>query len=257
MMKRAGRKTTRRRVRDDRWRLPDALWAEMEKLLPPRPKHPLGCHNPRVPDRAAMDAVFFVLRTGCQWNALRETGICSSTSAHRRFQEWAEAGVFAAFWREGLLAYDGLVGIDWTWLALDGAMGKAPLGGGLSRSAGQPARTRPTAASAGSSARCSLTDVACRLVPWIDGANRNDHKLMCPTLDAIAAERPRPTRRRPQHLCLDKGYDYDEPRVLAGEFGCTLHLRSRGEEAWAKRHARAKARRPPVAVRPAASQSDR
>jgi transposase len=44
----------------------------MERLLPPRPEHPLGCHNPRVPDRAAMDAIFFVLRTGCQWNALRE-----------------------------------------------------------------------------------------------------------------------------------------------------------------------------------------
>src|SRR3712207_3937232 len=120
-------------LRDDGWRLPDALWAKMEPLPPPRPKHPLGCHNPRVPDRAAMDAIFFVLRTGCQWNALRETTICSSSSAHRRFQEWLAAGMFAAFWREGLLAYDALAGIDWTWLALDGAMGKAPLGGGKNR----------------------------------------------------------------------------------------------------------------------------
>src|SRR5215203_1932611 len=94
----------------------------MEPLLPPRPKHPLGCHNPRVPDRSAMDAIFFVLRTGCQWNALSETGICSSSSAHRRFQEWVKAGVFAAFWREGLLSYEALRGIDWTWLALDGAL---------------------------------------------------------------------------------------------------------------------------------------
>jgi transposase len=133
MLKRTDRKTTKRRVRDDGWRLPDALWAKMEPLLPPRPKHPLGCHNPRVPDRAAMDAIFFVLRTGCQWNALRETRICSSSSAHRRFQEWVAAGVFEAFWREGLLAYDALRGIDWTWLALDGAMGKAPLGGGKNR----------------------------------------------------------------------------------------------------------------------------
>jgi hypothetical protein len=60
---------------------------------------------------------------------LRETKICSSSSAHRRVQEWVRAGVFAAFWRQGLLAYDALRGIDWTWLALDGAMGKAPLGG--------------------------------------------------------------------------------------------------------------------------------
>ena len=73
--------TAKRRVRDDGWRLPDALWAKMEPLLPPRPKHPLGCHNPRVPDRAAMDAIFFVLRTGCEWNALNATGICTSSSA--------------------------------------------------------------------------------------------------------------------------------------------------------------------------------
>ena len=108
-------KVRRRPVRDDGWRLPDDLWAKMEPLLPARPKHPLGCHNPRVPDRRAMDAIFFVLRTGCQWNALKETGLCSSSSAHRRFQEWAEAGVFDAFWREGLLAYDALAGIDWSW----------------------------------------------------------------------------------------------------------------------------------------------
>jgi len=77
----------------------------------------------------------------------------------------------------------------------------------------------------------------------IDGANRNDHKLMRQTLAAIPVRRPKPTRHRRQHLCLDKGFDYDEPRALAEEFGFTLHLRSRGEEAWAKRHARAKARR--------------
>ena len=77
----------------------------------------------------------------------------------------------------------------------------------------------------------------------LDGANRNDHKLMRETLAAIPVPRPRPTRRRPQHLCLDKGYDYAEPRALAEEFSFTLHLRCRGEEAWAKRHARAKARR--------------
>jgi putative transposase len=77
----------------------------------------------------------------------------------------------------------------------------------------------------------------------IDGANRNDHKLMRQTLQTTPVARPRPTRRRPQHLCLDKGFDYPEPRALAQEFAFTLHLRSRGEEAGAKRHARAKARR--------------
>ena len=54
----------RSRWHDDRWRLPDRLWDKMEPLLPPHPRHPLGCHRPRVPDRSATDAIFFVLRTG-------------------------------------------------------------------------------------------------------------------------------------------------------------------------------------------------
>ena len=43
------------------WRTPNALWAEIEPLLPPGKPNPLGCHNPRVDDRRAMDAIF------CQW----------------------------------------------------------------------------------------------------------------------------------------------------------------------------------------------
>src|SRR3954453_14239759 len=116
-------------VPDDQWRIPDTLWLRIEPLLPPRPPHPLGCHNPRVGDRRAMDAIFFVLRTGCQWNALNATGICSSSSAHRRFQEWTTAGVFVTLWAIGLQEYDALKGLDWSWLAMDGAMTKAPLGG--------------------------------------------------------------------------------------------------------------------------------
>ena len=113
----------------DDWRIPDALWARIAPLLPPRKPHPLGCHRPRVDDRKAMDAIFFVLRTGCQWGALDATGICSHSAAHRRFQEWTEADVFVALWEQGLVDYDALQGIDWAWLAMDGAMTKAPLGG--------------------------------------------------------------------------------------------------------------------------------
>jgi transposase len=116
-------------AKDDEWRIPDVLWEKMRPLLPPPKPHPLGCHNPRVPDRNAMDAILFVLRTGCQWNALNATGICSSSSAFRRFREWTQAGVFLQFWKLGLMTYDELKGIDWSWLSMDGAMTKAPLGG--------------------------------------------------------------------------------------------------------------------------------
>ena len=74
---------------DDNWKIPDELWSKIEPLLPPGKPHPLGCHNSRVPNRKAMNAILFVLRTGIQWNALNGTGLCSSSSAHRRFVEWA------------------------------------------------------------------------------------------------------------------------------------------------------------------------
>jgi len=117
----------------DKWRIPDNLWDRIVPLLPPRKPHPLGCHNPRVDDRRAMEAILFVLRTGCQWNALNATGICSSSSAHRRFQEWTAAGVFGKLWEMGLAEYDFLKGIDWSWQSMDGAMTKAPLGGEKNR----------------------------------------------------------------------------------------------------------------------------
>ena len=78
----------------------------------------------------------------------------------------------------------------------------------------------------------------------IDGANRHDMKLVKATVDSIPVERPAPTRERPQGMCLDKGYDFDEVRESIQEFGFTAHIRSRGEEAQAiKREAGFKARR--------------
>jgi transposase len=78
----------------------------------------------------------------------------------------------------------------------------------------------------------------------VDGANRHDMKLVEPTLESVPVKRPKPTKRKPQGLCLDKGYDYDEVRELAKQFGYTAHIKARGEEAQAiKREAGFKARR--------------
>lgn len=114
--------------------MPDALWEETKPLLPSLGKpHRFGGGRPRVHDRHAMNAIFFVLRTGCQWNALSKTGLCASSTAHRRFQEWVRAGVFAKIWKKGLLRYDYLKGIDWDWQSMDGAMTKSPLAGEKNR----------------------------------------------------------------------------------------------------------------------------
>ena len=114
----------------DHWRIPDALWEAIRLLLPEHKNpHRFGGGRPRAPDRPCMDAILYVLRTGCQWKALDATKFCPGSTAHDRFQEWVGAGVFLAMWEAGLMAYDDLEGIDWSWLSMDGCMTKAPLGG--------------------------------------------------------------------------------------------------------------------------------
>lgn len=122
--------------KDDGWRIPDLLWERIVPLIPAPPKvHPWGkgVHRPRAEDRQVLDGIFFHLRTGCQWKALDTTGICSGSTAHRRFQEWEQAGFFRDLWKAGLVDYDEQVGIQWRWQAMDGVIVKAPLGGKKNR----------------------------------------------------------------------------------------------------------------------------
>ena len=65
----------------------------------------------------------------------------------------------------------------------------------------------------------------------VEGANRHDMKMVRDTIESIIVERPKPTKKKKQHICLDKGYDYAEVRDIVKEFGFTAHIRSRGEEA--------------------------
>jgi transposase len=140
----------------DAWRLPDRLWAMMEPLLPPRPGRPRG-GRPPVPARRAMEAIWFVMRTGCPWRALNATTLCSSATAERRFREWKEAGVFERLHRASLDAAHAAGAVDWGFLAVDGHHVKAPLsrtekGGRRASTGASKARNgRPSSTGAGSS----------------------------------------------------------------------------------------------------------
>jgi len=77
------------------WTISDALWAEIAPLLPPdRPKPKGG--RPRMPDRPAMETIFCVLRTGCQWKALPRA-LGGASTVHDRFQEWVQNGYAPAY----------------------------------------------------------------------------------------------------------------------------------------------------------------
>jgi transposase len=117
------------------WVLSDAFWEKAAPLIPP-PQRDLqkiylrraGGGRKRADDRLILSGVFYVLRTGCQWQAVpRQFG--SPATIHRRFLEWADHGFFEALWRAGLTAYEEMHGLQWEWQSIDGATTKAPLGG--------------------------------------------------------------------------------------------------------------------------------
>src|SRR5215472_10616733 len=211
MSKQETKKRERARTPNNRtttgFRISEALWAVLEPLLPDHVNtHRFGGGRPRVPDRACADAIFYVLRTGCQWQALDQTELCPHSTAHDRFQAWVEAGVFLPRWQAGVKQFDELCGIDWDWLAMDGAMTKAPLGG---------KKTGPNPTDRGKSGvkRSVLTEGhGVPIATVIDGANRHDMKLLRPTIESLIIGRREPTMDHPQGMCLDKGYDYDEVR---------------------------------------------
>jgi putative transposase len=61
-------------------------------------------------------------------------------------------------------------------------------------------------------------------------ANVNDHLLLAETIDSIVVERPQPSRRKPQHLCLDAGYDNQLSRQTLKEHDYQGHIRPTGGE---------------------------
>ena len=217
------------------WVIPDALWKKIAPLLPKRVnRHPFGGGRPPVPARKVLNGILFVLRTGCQWNALNATGICRSSTAHARFQAWRRVGVFAKLWARGLREYARVKGLDWSWQSMDGTMRKAPLGGAHTG-------PNPTDRAKGGVKRSLLCEGhGVPIGVAVAGANRHDMKWVAPTLESISVARSKPTPRKPQGLCLDKGYDYEEVRDLAHTFGYTAHIRARGGEAQkGARHRRA------------------
>jgi putative transposase len=212
---------------DPEYQIPDELWERIKPLLPlPKPKKKQG--RPREDDRQMMTAIFYLLRTGCQWKAIPQS-LGASSTVHDRFQEWQQADVFQALWQAGVLEYDRVKGLDWEWQAMDGAMTKAPLGG-------ESTGPNPTDRGKKGTKRSLLTEgngVPIGLA--VVGANRHDMKLTEATLGSHVVPRPEPTEDKPQHLCLDKGYDYDLVREVVAARSYIAHIMARGEEAQEKR----------------------
>jgi len=77
----------------------------------------------------------------------------------------------------------------------------------------------------------------------VAGANVHDQKLVRETLDNIPVARPKPSPRKPQHLCLDKGYVGEPVERLARRRGYQPHVPVKGNAPPKPKHRRGKARR--------------
>ncbi len=84
----------------DYFRAPRPLWRKIRKVLPKHKKNKLG-GRPRIPDRAVINGIWYVLWTGCQWKAVhRDWFDASSSVLHERFQTWRKLGVFQRIMRK-------------------------------------------------------------------------------------------------------------------------------------------------------------
>ena len=204
------------------WHIPDPLWKKIKPLLG-KEKRPGTMGRPVVPFRVVFNGILYVLRTGCQWQHAPEK-FGSGSTLHRRFQQWRRRGVFTRLWRLLLREYDAKRGILWLWQALDSAMTKAPLGG-------EATGKNPTDRAKSGTKRHIVTDRrGAPLSLCVTGANRHDKRMALPVVDAITVERPVPSPQHPQHLCGDKGYDFDDVREGFLERGYTVHIPPRGVE---------------------------
>jgi transposase len=108
----------------------EPIWEQFRALLPePREtNHPLGCHRLRVSDRMAFEKVVQVLVFGCAYGRIADRS-CSATTLRRRRDEWIEAGVMATLRKLALEAYDKLIGLQLSDVAVDCCITMAPCGG--------------------------------------------------------------------------------------------------------------------------------
>lgn len=83
--------------------------------------------RPRADDRRTLDAILFVLRTGCRWCDLpQELG--SASTAWRRLKAWEESGVWEHIWRGVLSSLEAKDKLEWAQAFLDGSFVPAKKG---------------------------------------------------------------------------------------------------------------------------------
>ena len=176
----------------------DELWELVQPLIPRPVRVRRGrTGRPRVPDRAVLAGIVFVLKTGISWNELpQELGCGSGVTCWRRLREWQQAGLWQQLHRVVLdrLAQQDL--LDWSRAAVDSVSVRA-------KRRGEATGPSPTdRGKAGSKYHVLCDRNGLPLHALITGANTHDSRMLVPLLDTNPgirerAGRPGRPRRRP------------------------------------------------------------
>jgi transposase len=180
----------------------DVLWRTIEPLLPPPDRsHPLGCHRPRADDDLCFHGILIRLVTGASWvdvEAILDHQVSDTTLRARR-DEWIAAGVFDRLEAEAHAAFDKILGLDLSHVAVDGSLHKPPYGG-------EETGPNPTDRGKVGWKWSVAADRHGIPIGWrTAAANCNDISLLFPTLDAVAG---RGLLAEIETLHLDRSYDY-------------------------------------------------
>src|SRR3712207_2868414 len=107
----------------------EPIFEQFAALLPERNvDHPLGCHRSRIPDRVIFDKLVQVLVFGCAYERIADEE-CSASTLRRRRDEWIGSGAMEKLREMVLEAYDRIIGLEVSDIAVDCCITKAPCGG--------------------------------------------------------------------------------------------------------------------------------
>lgn len=198
----------------DVWVMPRRLYRIAKRELPAQKQSGVG--RPAVSHRLVLNAIWYVLWTGCQWSAIRvEHFGVSKTTAHARLREWLRQGVWLRLWRRLLRGYGRKHHIRWQWRAIDTRRVPAPLGG---------AHTGPNPTDRGKRGiklHLLVDQQGAPLAVVLTGANRHDKTQVSTLLDSQVLIGPA------YHLCADRGYDYQDIWDDLRARGYSPHIRHR------------------------------
>lgn len=197
------------------WVMPRSLYRMIKRELPAsRPAGQVG--RPAVSHRVVLNAIWFVLWTGCQWSAITvdKFGV-SKTTAHDRLRQWQRHGIWRRIWQRLLRRYQRQHRIGWQWRSADARHVPAPLGGEMT------GRNPTDRGKQGVKLHLLVDAGGLPLAIIITGANRHDMTQVVPLLDAQIIAGP------VAHFCADRGYDYPVVWETLQARGYTPHIRHR------------------------------